>query len=427
MSSTNEILPSQVTKATIITIGDELLIGQVIDTNSAWIAQQLNLIGIQVTKRLAVGDVWEEIWQAIDAEMTVADILILTGGLGPTADDITKPLLCEYFKGKLVRHQPTYEHLQVLFDSVLKRPFTERNQLQALVPDTCDVLLNQVGTAPGMFFKKQQTWLFSLPGVPFEMKWLMQHEVLPMIQREFVGKCIQHKTLLTAGVGESFLADMVSNYEQQLPQQIKMAYLPNFGMVRLRLTCSGTHEQEVNQQITAAFEQLKEIVAPYLVADQDISLQQAVANLLSQQGATLATAESCTGGYIAHLFTAMSGASHYFKGGVVSYSNEIKESLLHVHNQTIEKEGAVSEATVKEMVIGAIEQFGSTYAVAVSGIMGPDGGSENKPVGMAWIAVANQKMIRTKQLFNRFAREKNIQITANHAINMLRMLIVDNR
>jgi nicotinamide-nucleotide amidase len=413
--------------ASIITIGDELLIGQVIDTNSAWIAQELNKSGISVKHRIAVGDVWEDIWQALDEESKQASLIIITGGLGPTADDITKPLLCEYFGGKMVVHQPTLDHLTELFEKVLKRPMIERNAKQAEVPDVCTVLKNERGTAPGMLFKKEGKIFVSLPGVPHEMKWIMEHHVIPMIPTLFYTGFIEHRTLLTAGIGESFLADLVQPVEEALPPHIKLAYLPNYGMVRLRLTAFGSDKAELQAEIDTHFNLFKEKVKEFLVTDHDIPMELVVGNLLKQTGSTLATAESCTGGYIAHLLTTHAGSSAYFTGSVVSYANSVKQNILHVKEETLQTVGAVSEETVIQMAKSVLALMQTDYAIAVSGIMGPDGGSPEKPVGTVWIAVANKEKAVTKQFHFRFDRRRNIELTANNALNLLRIFIIENR
>lgn len=413
--------------ASIITIGDELLIGQVIDTNSAWIAQELNKVGISLKHRVAVGDVREDIWQALDAESKEVSLVIITGGLGPTADDITKPLLCDYFGGKMVVHEPTLKHITHIFEHILKRPMIERNAKQAEVPDVCTVLLNQRGTAPGMLFKKDETIFVSLPGVPHEMKWLMTNEVLPKIPELFQTGFIEHRTLLTAGIGESYLANLVQEIEEALPAHIKLAYLPNYGMVRLRLTAFGFDKAALIKEIDQHFEGFKEKVKDYLVIDEDLPMEQVVARMLKESGKTLSTAESCTGGYIAHIMTSHPGSSVYFTGSVVSYANRIKESILHVPEETLQTVGAVSEDTVKQMARSVRELMQTDYAIAVSGIMGPDGATAEKPVGMVWVAVADEDRVVT-QLFNfRFDRRRNIELTATNALNLLRIFIKEKR
>ena len=414
----------QTTQAIIITIGDELLIGQVIDTNSSWMAQQLNKAGIRVARRIAVGDVWEEIWSALDEECMRADIILITGGLGPTADDITKPLLCEYFNGKMIVDEGALQNVRYIFETVLKRPMIERNLKQAEVPDTCEVILNKRGTAPGMWFEKEGKIFVSMPGVPHEMKGMMEDDVIPRLVKHFQFPHIAHRTLLTAGVGESFLADMIQQFEEALPSHIKLAYLPNYGMVRLRLSTSGDDPTAVEEEVQQYFESLQELVKSYMVTNEDIPLQKVVAKLLVAKGKTLSTAESCTGGYIAHLLTEEAGASDYFDGAVVSYSYKAKEDLLQVDKNTLESMGAVSEEVVIQMAKGALKNIQTDYTIAVSGIMGPSGGLPGKPVGTVWVAVGDNESIRTEKFSFRFDRQRNIQLTAANALNLLRKFIL---
>ncbi len=411
----------------IITIGDELLIGQVIDTNSAWMAQQLNKAGLWVQHRVAVGDVADDIWNALDEEGKRSDIILITGGLGPTADDITKPLLCKYFGGTMILDEPTLAHVTYLFEHVFKRPMPmlDRNRKQAEVPDVCTVLKNRVGTAPGMLFEKEGKIFISMPGVPHEMKGIMQDSVLPLLKERFKLPYIGHRTLITFGVGESMLAEQIKDWEEALPPFLKLAYLPNYGMVRLRLTASREKEA-TDRTLDEEFAKLKALVKDVLVVDEDITMEQLVGRLLKEHNKTLSTAESCTGGYIAHLITAVPGASNYFRGSVVSYDNSIKKSVLKVKENTLQSVGAVSEETVKEMTKGVLEVMGTDYAVAVSGIMGPDGGTPEKPVGTAWIAVGNNTKIEAKKLHFRFERVKNIELTAMNALNMLRLFMLEN-
>ncbi|QEC69963.1 CinA family nicotinamide mononucleotide deamidase-related protein [Panacibacter ginsenosidivorans] len=411
--------------ASIITIGDELLIGQVVDTNSAWMSQQLNNIGVWVQHRVAVGDVRDDIWNALDEESKRSDIILITGGLGPTADDITKPLLCEYFGGKLIMHQPTLDHVTYLFEHVFKRlmPLLDRNRKQAEVPDVCTVLKNERGTAPGMLFEKDGKIFISMPGVPHEMQGIMKDHVFGLIKQRYEMPHIGHRTLLTAGQGESMLAEMIQNWEEALPGFIKLAYLPNYGMVRLRLTGSGEIDL-VEHELDRQFALLKEQVKDYLVVDEDIPMHEVVGRMLKAAGKTATTAESCTGGYISHLITSVPGSSNYFYGSIVSYDNRIKENILHVKKETLQTFGAVSEETVIEMAQGVLQLMQTDYAIAVSGIMGPDGGSEEKPVGTVWIAVGNNQRIETKKLWFRFDRKRNIELTSINALNLLRIFIL---
>jgi len=412
--------------AAIITIGDELLIGQVIDTNSSWIAQELNKIGIQVKHRVAVGDIWDDIWNALDEEISKADIIIITGGLGPTADDITKPLLCKYFNGKMVVHQPTLDHVKYIFEHILKRPMIDRNAKQAEVPDNCTVLKNEKGTAPGMLFKLDKKIIIALPGVPHEMKWLMGNHILPMIPQLFKTGFIEHKTLLTAGIGESFLAEIIKDFEEGLPSHIKLAYLPNYGMVRLRLTTWGIDKTALNNELFSLFETLKLQVKDYLIIDQDLPIEVAIGKLLIARNETVSTAESCTGGYIAHLLSIHPGSSVFYTGSVISYANIIKETMLNVSHTTLTTVGAVSEEAVTQMAKSVRETMGTNYSISVSGIMGPGGATLEKSVGLVWIAVASANKLVTKSFNFRFDRRRNIELTATNALNMLRAIIVDN-
>ena len=413
-------------QTSIITIGDELLIGQVIDTNSAWMAQQLNKSGIRVARRVAVGDVWDEIWETLDQESNNADIILITGGLGPTADDITKPLLCKYFAGKMVVDEGALQNVINIFKNILNRPIIERNLKQAEVPDTCKVILNKRGTAPGMWFEKDGKIFVSMPGVPNEMKGMMLDDVIPLLNKQFQFPHIAHRTLLTAGVGESSLADMIADFEKTLPIHIKLAYLPNYGMVRLRLSTAGSAMQSIEDEIQHYFNSLQNLVKEYLVTNVDESMQQVVANLLIAKNRTLSTAESCTGGYIAHLLTQHAGASAFYNGSVVSYSYMAKESLLQVDKKMLESSGAVSEDVVIQMAKGALQSLKTDYTIAVSGIMGPDGGMEDKPVGTVWVAVGTSDKIRTEKFHFRFDRTRNIELTATYALNMLRKFILSN-
>ena len=414
--------------ASIITIGDELLIGQTIDTNSAFIAQELNKIGVWVKRRLAVGDVYDDIWNALNEEAKLSDIIIITGGLGPTADDITKPLLCKYFGGKLVVNEGVLKHVKYLFEIVFRRPgpMLERNLKQAEVPDVCTVLHNARGTAPGMLFKKDEKVFISLPGVPHEMKGLMINEVIPRLLSTFTMPAIVHQTAFTFGQGESMLAELLKDFEPTLPPHIKLAYLPNYGMVKLRLTSQGNNKEVVEKELNPYFEKLQELVKEFLVTNKDEGLEVVIGQLLKAKGKTMATAESCTGGYIAHLITSIAGSSAYYKGSIVSYANEAKENILAVKHDTLISEGAVSEETVKQMVSGAISKLNVDFALATSGIMGPDGGTDEKPVGTVWIAAGNKEKVETLKLNLRFDRQRNITITANNALNFLRKFILAN-
>lgn len=412
--------------ASIITIGDELLIGQVIDTNSAWMAQQLNNAGIRLRRRVAVGDARNEIREALDEEKKHADIILITGGLGPTSDDITKPVLCEYFGGKMIVHEQTLAHIKHLFEVVLKRTMIERNLKQAEVPDNCKVIINLRGTAPGMWFEQDGKIFISMPGVPHEMKGMMVDEVIPSLAKHFILPHITHRTLLTIGVGESFLADLIVDFETALPAYIKLAYLPNFALVRLRLSALGTDKDIIVTELDNLFLQLQQLVKQYMVTNEDKTMEEVVGKLLLEKKKTLCTSESCTGGYIAHLVTSRPGSSAYYEGSIVSYSYKAKENLLQVNEQDLKEHGAVSEIIVRQMAAGALHNIRSDYAIAVSGIMGPGGGLPEKPVGTVWIAVGNDQRLVSRKFNLRFDRQRNIRITAVNALNMLREFILED-
>lgn len=409
--------------ASIITIGDELLIGQTIDTNSAWMAQELNKLGIWVKRRVAVGDVWDEIWHALDEESNQSDIILVTGGLGPTADDITKPLLCKYFGGKMVVNEGALQNVITIFEKYIKRPMLDTNLKQAEVPDVCTVIQNKRGTAPGMWFQKDARIFISMPGVPNEMKGMMTDHVLPRLPALFSLPAVVHRTL-TAGIGESYLAERIKDFETALPPHIKLAYLPNYGMVRLRLTGTGKNGPEITSEVDQRFTILQGLVRDVMVINEDKSLEEAIGILLAKQGKTVATAESCTGGYVSHLITSIPGSSAYFAGGVVSYANSIKESVLRVDPDILNTYGAVSEETVRQMANSVKELMKTDYAIAISGIMGPGGGTEEKPVGTVWIAVARSSETIAQKFQTRYDRERNIEVTAILALNMLRQSIL---
>ncbi len=408
--------------AEIITIGDEILIGQIVDTNSAWMAQELNAIGIRVKQISSVSDDREHILKALAEAQQRADIILITGGLGPTKDDITKKTLADHFGVGLVENADALENVKRIF-AKYGRPLLEVNIQQAWVPANCEVILNHNGTAPGMWFPQQGKVIVSMPGVPHEMMYMMEDQVIPKLKQTFALPHIIHQTLLTVGEGESFLAERIADIELALPAHIKLAYLPKLGQVRLRLSGYGNDEQLLLQEITAITEQLKQRIGNVIVATEDIPLEKAIMNKLEERGETLSTAESCTGGYIGHLFTQHAGSSKTYFGGAISYSYELKESILGVKNETLWQNGAVSEPTATEMVEGALRNFGSTYAIAVTGIAGPGGGTADKPVGTVWIGVAGKgKTVVRKFVFGN-KRRQNIERTAITALGMLNTLM----
>ncbi|TDO24145.1 competence/damage-inducible protein A [Pedobacter duraquae] len=404
--------------AEIITIGDEILIGQIVDTNSAWMAKQLNLAGIKVKQITSVSDDEAHILEALKLAEERAEIILITGGLGPTKDDITKLTLAKYFNMGFRRDEETLEQVKSIFKR-FNRPMIESNMKQADVPDGCIVIQNKNGTAPCMWFNHGSKVIVSMPGVPYEMMYLMDEEILPRLKAAFVLPNIVHKTILTANIGESFLAQQIEDIEDTLPAYIKLAYLPRLGQVRLRLSGSGEDESALRAEIESYARLIVDRVKTYVVIEDDIALEKVILDVMMAQGLTLSTAESCTGGYIAHLITTHPGCSAVFAGGAVAYSYELKESILGVQQETLATYGAVSEETVKEMASGAVGHFNTDYAVAVSGIAGPDGGTPDKPVGTVWIAVASKDRVEAKVFNFGNKRIQNIERSAIAALTMI--------
>jgi nicotinamide-nucleotide amidase len=403
--------------ASIITIGDEILIGQIVDTNSAWMAQKLNEVGVRITQIISVGDNKEDIVKAIETLMAKTELVLITGGLGPTNDDITKNVLCELFDSKLVLSDVVLQNINELLS---QRGFTmnSNNYAQAMVPQNAIVLNNKMGTACGMLFEKDGKYLISMPGVPFEMKHLMETQVLPFVKKTFINKPILHKTILIIGLPESILAEKIAVWENALPDFVKLAYLPSPGFIRLRLSI---YEAEPDQHllIDSLAEKLKSIIPQNIIAEEDVKPEVLIGNLLKEQGKTLSTAESCTGGKIASMITSIPGSSAYFKGSVVSYANEVKMNVLNVQKSDLEKYGAVSEQVVKQMAHGALKLLNTDFSIAVSGIAGPEGGTPEKPVGTIWIAVASKEKTVSKKFQSLNNREVNILRAANTALAML--------
>ena len=374
-------------QATVITIGDEILIGQIVDTNSVSISKHLNAAGIVVREKCSIGDDRTQIVETLERALAHSQIVVVTGGLGPTKDDITKRTLAELFGSGMHIDERVANHVKGMLES-RGIAFNELNRGQALVPDCCTVLFNAHGTAPGMWFERGEKVVVSLPGVPFEMEHLMQDEVMPRLKARFSLRSIVHRTLITAGLAESMLAERIAPWEEAQPPYLKLAYLPNPGAVRLRLSAYEVEGESVAREIAERFEALKEIIPEYVVGYETATVQELVHGTLTGRGETLATAESCTGGAIAARFTAMAGASAYFRGGVVAYSNDLKREVLGVSATDLERFGAVSEPVARQMAEGVRRLAGSDYAVATTGIAGPSGGSDEKPVGTVWIAVA---------------------------------------
>ena len=416
-------------KAEILTIGDEILIGQITNTNSVWIAQQLNLIGIKVVHMASVADDEMAIIDAFNGALTRADFVFITGGLGPTKDDITKKTFSKYFNADLILDETVLKQVSSFFIK-RGREVTQINRDQALVPKGCFIINNLNGTAPGMWMKKENTVFISLPGVPYEMKAMITEGVLPKLIAENKFPNIYHKTVLTNGVGESALAELIESWEDNLiNKNIKLAYLPQPGMVRLRLSSIGPNLEELKKNIDAEIENLKIIIDKYIFGyenygEETPSLAKIVSELLRENKKTVALAESCTGGYIASLFTAISGASDVFKGAIIPYTNQAKHELLHVDNSIFSSVGAVSQECVEQLAQNVLTKFGSDFSIAVSGIAGPTGGTDEKPVGTVWIAVASkEKTLALKFIFGD-DRQRNIVMTSQTALNLLRKLIL---
>ena len=412
-------------KAEIITIGDEILIGQIIDTNSAWIAEQFNLHGIEIYQITSVHDDKNHIIEALKNAEEKVDLVILTGGLGPTKDDITKNVLCDFFNTKLVFHEPTFEHIKERFKN-RNIDLNKLNRDQALVPEKCTVISNKAGTAPCMWFEKNDTIFVSVPGVPFEMKNLIENEILPRLENNGKTKAIYHKTVLTQGLPESMLAQQIEEWEDALPENIKLAYLPNPMAIRLRLSAIGKDKNQIKELVETEIEKLHKIIPENIFGYDNETLAGVIGEILRKNGKTLAVAESCTGGYISHLITSVPGSSEWYKGGVSAYSNELKQNLLGVSVNSLENHGAVSERVVREMAEGARRNLGTHFAVATSGIAGPTGGTTEKPVGTIWIAVAGpDKTVAEKFVFGD-NRERNIIRSSQTALQMLRRLVLNS-
>lgn len=411
--------------AEIITIGDEILIGQIVDTNSAWMARKLNDSGIRVKQITSVSDERVHILQALQLASDRADLVILTGGLGPTKDDITKKTLAEFFNTGL-RSDP--ESLQNVRDIFAKydRPILDVNLRQAEVLDNCITLQNKNGTAPGMWIEHQDKVYVSLPGVPFEMMYLFEEAVIPRIISAFKLPVISHYTILTSGLGESMLAERIADIEDSLPEHIKLAYLPKLGIVRLRLSGFAENKKELQKQISQYAEKIVSRLGDYVIAEKDLSIEQTILDFMRARNLTLSVAESCTGGAISSAITQNAGASAVFLGGAVSYSNQLKQVMLGVSPETLDQFGAVSEETVREMAIGAIKNYRSDYSIAVSGIAGPDGGTAEKPVGTVWVAVGNSNKIISKKFQFNSRRQQNIDRSVISSLTMLFKLLKED-
>lgn len=412
-------------KAEIITIGDELLLGQVIDTNSAWLGQELNAMGIHVHYKTAVSDDEKAIIDSLELASSRSSIVIMTGGLGPTKDDITKHTLCKFFGTTLELNKDVFEFVTEIFRK-RNLPMLESNNQQAMLPSNAETLWNRSGTAPGMWFEKDETIYISMPGVPFEMKTIFTEEVIPKLKTRFDFPTIIHRTLQTCSIGESFLAKRIEAIENALPNYIKLAYLPAVGSVRLRFSAYGNNTPNLSMELDAIIKDVYHKVGEYIYGEGELTLSDAIGSLLKEQGKTLSTAESCTGGYLAHQITLTPGSSSYFIGSIVAYHNQVKINELGISDELLSEHGAVSEACVIEMAKAIRKKTGSDYALSTSGIAGPSGATPNKPVGTVWIGFASETTAYGKQFNMGDNRERTIHRTALMAMDILRKEIKIN-
>lgn len=413
-------------KAEIITIGDEILIGQIVDTNSAWIAEQLNLTGIEVYRITSVHDDLTQIEEALKQAEQAVDFVLITGGLGPTRDDITKTALCNFFNTRLIFNEDVFNIIRERFTR-RKIDINKLNRDQALVPQSCEVIPNKLGTAPGLWFEQNNTIFVSVPGVPFEMKHIVTYEVLPRLKQTGKTKAIFHKTIHTQGLPESMLAERIEQWETALPAEIKLAYLPNPMSVRLRLSAIGDNLGRLKQMVEEETAGLIQLISDYVYGYDDDTLPEVVGKLMVENNKTLAVAESCTGGFISHLITLVPGSSGYYKGGLMAYSNEVKENLLKVDPKIINLNGAVSENVVKQMAEGLKKLMKVDYTISTSGIAGPGGGTDEKPIGTVWIAVAGPERTITEKFVFGDNRERNIIRSSYSALQMLRKMIINDK
>ena len=411
-------------KAAIITIGDEILIGQTIDTNSAWIGSELSKSGFDVFRITSVHDGREDILYALDEVTGKADVAIITGGLGPTSDDITKPVLCEFFNTRLVMNGEVLKMIEEMMGR-RKNPMNENNRRQAFVPESCRVLKNAKGTAPGMWFEKDGTIFISMPGVPSEMQYIMSEHVIPELNKRFKSQVILHRNIMTYGTFEARLAEILTDFEKGLPANIKLAYLPSSGVIKLRLTGRGKDYNELNELLSGQVSELYRIIPEFIYGENEDSLEKVVGDLLKEKNQTVCTAESCTGGEIAHLITGIPGSSLYYKGSVIAYANSVKTRILNIPDEILSEYGAVSEEVVSYMANETRKLLATDYCIATSGIAGPDGGTESKPVGTLWMAVSSEMGTVTEKRIFGIDRITNIKRFSLAALNLLRKQIIN--
>lgn len=410
-------------KAEILTIGDELLIGQTVDTNSAWIGAELSTLGFEIFRITSISDKRDHILKTLAEVAGRSDVVLITGGLGPTSDDITKQTLCDFFETRLVRNEEVFRMIEKL---LLRRnlPINDNNRRQADVPENCRVLSNTTGTAPGMWFEKDGVIYISMPGVPFEMMHIMKEHVIPELRKRFSTQAIIHRNIMTYGTFEAKLAEILKDFESELPGEIKLAYLPSWGVIKLRLTGLGADRGALTFKMEEQVRKLYSLIPEFIYGENEESLEMVIGRLLNERNASVCTAESCTGGKIAQLITSVPGSSGWFKGSVIAYDNSIKTSLLNVSEEIMIKNGAVSRETVENMAIGARSLLKTDFAVATSGIAGPEGGTYEKPVGTVWIAVAaGNKIVSEKHIFGN-DRIVNIKRFSMAALNLLRKQII---
>ena len=412
-------------KAEIITIGDEILYGQILDTNTQWISLELDKLGIKTVRKSSVGDQKPEILQILHEASQRADVVFITGGLGPTKDDLTKKILAEYFDCELAMHPVALQDVTEFF-AKRGRELSDINRDQALLPTKSEFIRNVQGTAPGMWFKEKGVIWVSMPGVPYEMKNIMEQEVLPRLVKHFKTPVIFHKVVKTVGIGESYLSELIESWELQLPEHIKLAYLPSMGIVKLRLTAVGEDLTLLKSEVEAELAKVNSLIKSFIFGYEKDELAEVVGRLLIDHKATLSVAESCTGGHLAHQFTQIPGSSAYFIGGILSYANQVKIDQLGVSSEILALDGAVSEACTRAMAVGVQRRLGTTYALATSGIAGPDGGTEEKPVGTVWIALAHETGVITRKLTLGGTRMQNIYLSSLACVNLLRKYILND-
>ena len=410
-------------RAEIITIGDEILYGQILDTNTQWISFELDKLGIKTIRKSSVGDSDEEITAILNESKSRADVVFITGGLGPTKDDLTKKVLSDFFQCSQEMNEDALKDVTEFFFK-RGRELTDINRGQALLPTKAQFIPNKQGTAPCMWFDEFGVIWVSMPGVPFEMKAIMENEVIPKLISHFKTPIIYHKVIKTIGIGESYLSDLIQDWELSLPKQIKLAYLPSLGIVKLRLTAFGDDLETLKLNVETQIDALRPTINSYIFGYNKDEIAEVVGQLLLKNKATIALAESCTGGHLSHQFTQISGCSEYYMGGVISYSNEVKKEILHVSESILNVDGAVSESCVTAMAKSIREKFKSTYGMATSGIAGPAGGSVEKPVGTVWIALASEEEVITRKLHLGGNRMQNIHMTSLNSLNLLRRYLL---